>query len=59
MFNFSEFPFSTGLVHFFNGDVSDGIILNIVQKEQNFLGIQKVNNIILNIQKNNPTILCL
>jgi|9_EtaG_2_1085328.scaffolds.fasta_scaffold34585_1 hypothetical protein len=56
MFNFSQLPFSTGLVLFFNGR-TDEIILHTKTSESNTLGVIQTNNIVLEIKRNNPIIL--
>jgi hypothetical protein len=57
MFNFSQLPFSTGLVLFFNGGVTDEIKLETRQSEHQTLDIKQVNNIVLEIKRTNPIIL--
>jgi hypothetical protein len=57
MFNFSQLPFSTALVLFFNGGITDEIILNTRQSEDNILGIKQVKNITLQVKRTNPIIL--
>ena len=57
MFNFSQLPFSTGLVLFFNGRTTDEIRLNTKRSENNTLDIIQTNNIVLQINRNNPIIL--
>jgi hypothetical protein len=57
MFNFSQLPFSTALVLFFNGGVTDEIILNTRRNEDNILDIKQVNNIVLQVKRTNPIIL--
>lgn len=57
MFNFSQLPFSTALVLFFNGGVIDEIILNTRRSEDNTLDIKQVNNIVLQVKRSNPIIL--
>ena len=57
MFNFSQLAFSTGLALFFNGGVTDEIILNTRRNDNSTLSIKQVNNIVLQIKRTNPTIL--
>jgi len=56
MFIFSQFPFSTGLMNFFNGGI---IPLNISLKstKTHTLNIIKTQDIILQLKRQNPTIL--
>ena len=52
MFAFSVLPYSTSDTHFFNGDVMEGIVLNIYQEYAKFSNISTVIDIILHIEEN-------
>jgi len=56
MFIFSQFPFSTGLMDFFNGGI---VTLNVSLKstKAHTLNIIKTKDIILELKRQNPAIL--
>jgi hypothetical protein len=57
MFNFSEKPFSTAIIDFFNGIVKDEINLDIQSSCEKTLNIINTQSIELELKRNNPIIL--
>tara|TARA_B100000131_G_scaffold270286_1_gene270036 strand:+ start:4048 stop:4221 length:174 start_codon:yes stop_codon:yes gene_type:complete len=57
MFNFSEKPFSTAIIDFFNGIVEDEINLHIQRSCVKTLDIINTHNIELELKRNNAIIL--
>ncbi len=56
MFIFSQFPFSTGLMDFFNGKIVN-LNVSLKKTKSHTLSIIKTQDIILELKRQNPTIL--
>lgn len=57
MFCFSQFPFSTFIFDYFNGIITDSIILEINTNNTKLLDITKTHNIILQIKRQQSKLL--
>jgi hypothetical protein len=56
MFIFSQFPFSTGLMDFFNGSIIP-LDISLKSTKTHTLNIIKTQDIILELKRQNPAIL--